>query len=70
MIGDTAYTSSFETGKTVGLDVHTHKKTFEIKQAGYTPIVSDGVRLFLVGYYALGGTGAEREVGRWRVTLG
>lgn len=55
VIGDTVYTSSFQTGKTVGLDVHTHKKTFELKQAGYTPMVSDGRRLFLVGYYVLAG---------------
>jgi outer membrane protein assembly factor BamB len=55
VIGHTAYTSSFETGKTIGLDVHTHKKTFELKQAGYTPVISDGLRLFLVGYYVLVG---------------
>ena len=42
MIGHTVYTSSFKTGRTIGLDALTHKKTFEIKQAGYTPVVSDG----------------------------
>jgi outer membrane protein assembly factor BamB len=55
VIGHTVYTSSFKTGKTIGLDVATHKKTFELKQAGYTPVVSDGKRLFLVGYYVLVG---------------
>jgi hypothetical protein len=30
-------------------------KTFELKQAGYTPVVSDGKRLFMVGYYVLVG---------------
>ena len=53
VIGHTVYTSSFKTQKTVGLDVRTHKKTFELDQAGYTPVVSDGKRLFLVGYYTL-----------------
>ncbi|HEX3239310.1 MAG TPA: PQQ-binding-like beta-propeller repeat protein [Solirubrobacterales bacterium] len=53
VIGHTAYTSSFKTGKTIGLDVRTHKKTFEIKQAGYTPVISDGRRLFLIGYFDL-----------------
>jgi len=53
VIGHTVYTSSFETEETVGLDVHTHKRTFHIKEAGYTPMVSDGERLFLVGYYDL-----------------
>lgn len=53
VVGHTVYTSSFKTDKTIGLDVGTHKKTFELKQAGYTPVVSDGKRLFLVGYYEL-----------------
>ncbi len=53
VIGHTVYTSSFQTDRTIGLDVHTHEKTFEIKQAGYTPVVSDGRRLFLVGYFEL-----------------
>jgi outer membrane protein assembly factor BamB len=53
VIGHTVYVSSFATGKTVGLDVRTHKKVFQIKQAGYTPMISDGRRLYLVGYYTL-----------------
>jgi outer membrane protein assembly factor BamB len=55
VIGHTVYISSFKTQKTLGLDVRTHKKTFEIKQAGYTPVVSDGKRLYLVGYFTLFG---------------
>jgi outer membrane protein assembly factor BamB len=53
VIGHTVYTSSFKTGTTLGIDALTHRKTFELKQAGYTPVVSDGRRLFLVGYYTL-----------------
>jgi outer membrane protein assembly factor BamB len=53
VIGHTVYTSSFETEETVGLDVHTHRPTFRMEEAGYTPMVSDGDRLFLVGYYDL-----------------
>ena len=53
VIGHTVYTSSFKTDKTVGLDTTTHKKTFELDQAGYTPMVSDGRRLYLVGYFEL-----------------
>jgi outer membrane protein assembly factor BamB len=53
VIGHTVYASSFKTQKTLGFDVRTHKKTFEIMQAGYTPMVSDGKRLYLVGYYTL-----------------
>ncbi len=55
VIGHTVYTSSFETKKTVGLDVKTHRKVFEWNDAGYTPMVSDGSRLYLIGYYTLVG---------------
>lgn len=55
VIGHTVYVSSFATGKTIGIDTGTHKKTFEMKQAGYTPIVSDGRRLYLIGYFVLVG---------------
>jgi outer membrane protein assembly factor BamB len=53
VIGHTVYVSSFATKKTIGIDVRTHKKDFEIEQAGYTPVVSDGRRLILVGYYTV-----------------
>jgi outer membrane protein assembly factor BamB len=53
VIGHTVYTASFETEETIGLDVHTHKPIFRMKESGYTPMVSDGERLFLVGYYDL-----------------
>jgi outer membrane protein assembly factor BamB len=53
VIGHTVYTSSFKTQETTGLDARTGRRTFHIKQAGYTPMVSDGKRLFLVGYYDL-----------------
>jgi outer membrane protein assembly factor BamB len=61
VIGHTAYTSSFKTGRTIGLDVDTHEKTFELKQAGYTPVVSNGRRLFLVGYYTFVGLEPARR---------
>jgi len=53
VVGHTVYTSSFETDKTIGLDVRSGRKTFEIDQAGYTPVVSDGRRLYLIGYFEL-----------------
>lgn len=53
VIGHTVYTSSFKTQVTSGFDVGTHKRTFHIKQAGYTPMISDGKRVYLVGYYDL-----------------
>jgi outer membrane protein assembly factor BamB len=53
VIGHTVYISSFATGKTIGIDVRTHKRDFEIGQAGYTPMISDGRRLILVGYFTV-----------------
>ncbi|HEY2479581.1 MAG TPA: PQQ-binding-like beta-propeller repeat protein [Solirubrobacterales bacterium] len=53
VIGHTVYVSSFVTKKTIGIDVLTHKKNFQIGQAGYTPVISDGRRLILVGYFTV-----------------
>jgi len=53
VIGHTAYVSSFATKKTIGIDVRTHKKNFEIGESGYTPMISDGRRLVLVGYFTV-----------------
>ena len=61
VIGHTVYTSSFKTREAIGIDVHTHKKTFQLRQAGYTPVVSDGRRLYLISYYALIGLQPTRH---------
>jgi outer membrane protein assembly factor BamB len=53
VIGHTVYTSSFQTRETTGLDARSGHRTFHMKQAGYTPMVSDGKRLYLIGYYDL-----------------
>jgi outer membrane protein assembly factor BamB len=53
VIGRTVYTSSFKTDKTIGLDARSGRKAFEVGQAGYTPVISDGRRLFLIGYFEL-----------------
>jgi outer membrane protein assembly factor BamB len=61
VIGHTVYTSSFKTRKAIGIDVRTHRKTFQLNQAGYTPMVSDGRRLYLIGYYELIGLDPTRR---------
>ncbi|HET7443520.1 MAG TPA: PQQ-binding-like beta-propeller repeat protein [Solirubrobacterales bacterium] len=53
VIGHTVFTSSFKTRKTVGIDVRDHRKVFFLRQAGYTPMISDGRKLYLVGYYTV-----------------
>jgi outer membrane protein assembly factor BamB len=61
VIGHTVYTSSFKTRETIGIDARTHRKTFQMRQAGYTPMVSDGRRLYLIGYYELIGLRPTRR---------
>ena len=61
VVGHTVYTSSFRADRTIGIDALSHRKTFELKQAGYTPVVSDGRRLYLVGYYVLVGLEPARR---------
>ncbi|HSR94189.1 MAG TPA: PQQ-binding-like beta-propeller repeat protein [Solirubrobacterales bacterium] len=53
VIGHTVYTSSFKTREAIGIDVRSHRKTFSLRQASYTPVVSDGRRLYAIGYYEL-----------------
>jgi len=55
VVGRTVYTSSFKTGKSIGIDIDSHKQTFSYDSPGYTPMISDGKNLFLVGYYTLHG---------------
>ncbi|HKB49827.1 MAG TPA: PQQ-binding-like beta-propeller repeat protein [Solirubrobacterales bacterium] len=61
VIGHTVYTSSFKTREAIGIDVRTHRKTFSLRQAGYTPVVSDGRRLYVVGYFGLIGLKPTRR---------
>jgi outer membrane protein assembly factor BamB len=53
VIDHTVYTSSFQTRDAIGIDVLTHRKTFQLHSAGYTPAVSDGRHLYLVGYFSV-----------------
>jgi outer membrane protein assembly factor BamB len=61
LIGHTVYTSSFKTRDSIGIDVRTHRKTFQMRQAGYTPVVSDGRRIYLIGYYEVIGLEPKRR---------
>ena len=61
VIGHTVYTSSFKTREAIGIDVRTRRKTFQLRQAGYTPMVSDGRRLYLISYYSLIGLQPSRR---------
>jgi outer membrane protein assembly factor BamB len=53
VVGDTVYTSSFHTQQAVGYATKSGKKVWHFAAPGYTPMISDGQRLFLVGYESL-----------------
>lgn len=50
VVGKTVYTSSFQTKKTYGLNAKTGKRVFEWGSAGFTPVISDGERVYLTGF--------------------
>ena len=53
VVGTTVYTSSFHTQEAVGLDTKSGDKVFHFAAPGYTPMISDGERLYLTGYESL-----------------
>jgi outer membrane protein assembly factor BamB len=53
VIGTTVYTSSFDTSKTVGLDARKGKPVWEWGSAGYEPMISDGQRVFMIGFQTI-----------------
>jgi len=53
VVGETVYTSSFQTRRTVGVDARTGKPVFRWGSAGFTPVISDGERAYLVGYQTI-----------------
>ncbi|MBK5110367.1 MAG: hypothetical protein JJE10_03250 [Thermoleophilia bacterium] len=55
MIGRTVYTSSFETVKSIGIDVHTRRRVFSFDSPGYTPMIWGGRNLYLFGYFTVHG---------------
>jgi outer membrane protein assembly factor BamB len=50
VIGTTVYTSSFKTQEMVGVSAKSGREVFHFAAPGYTPMISDGQRLFLIGY--------------------
>jgi len=49
IVGDIVYFSSFDAG-TTGLDVRSGKVRFRWPDGRYTPVISDGERIYLTGY--------------------
>ncbi len=53
VVGTTVYTSSFRTQEADGVDAKTGRRVWRFAAPGYTPMISDGVHLYLTGYESL-----------------
>lgn len=64
VIGNIVYFAELGTNDTIGLNTRTGRKVFGWGDGGYNPVISDGVRLYLVGYarmFALAPVSAQQQ---------
>ena len=52
-VGDIVYVAEFTHTTTLGLDMRTGKQLFRYKTGAYTPVISDGRRIYLTGYSSI-----------------
>jgi outer membrane protein assembly factor BamB len=52
-IGNIVYVAEFTDGTTNGYDMKTGKQVFHYETGTYTPVISDGRRIYLVGYSSI-----------------
>lgn len=52
-VGDIVYVAQFSTKATNGFDMKTGKQVFHYKTGTYTPVISDGRRIYLTGYSSI-----------------
>jgi outer membrane protein assembly factor BamB len=52
-VGDIVYVAEFSEGSTSGFMMRSGKKVFEYPYGTYTPVISDGRRLYLTGYSSI-----------------
>ncbi len=52
-VGEIVYVAEFTTGGTNGYDMKTGRQVFHYKNGTYTPVISDGRRIYLVGYSSI-----------------
>ncbi len=52
-VGDIVYAAEFEDTSTTGFAMKTGRPVFHYKTGAYTPVISDGRRIFLVGYSSI-----------------
>jgi outer membrane protein assembly factor BamB len=52
-VGNIVYAAEFTNGSTVGFAMKTGRQVFRYKTGTYTPVISDGRRIYLVGYSSI-----------------
>src|SRR4029077_15590090 len=52
-VGNIVYAAEFEDTTTVGLAMKSGRRVFRYKTGAYTPVISDGRRIYLVGYSSI-----------------
>jgi outer membrane protein assembly factor BamB len=52
-IGDIVYVAEFSSGSTNGYEMKSGRQVFHYKTGTYTPVISDGRRIYLVGYSSI-----------------
>jgi hypothetical protein len=52
-VGNIVYVAEFTHGTTNGYSMRTGKQVFHYKTGAYTPVISDGRRIYLVGYSSI-----------------
>lgn len=52
-IGNIVYVAEFSDGSTNGYDMKTGRQVFHYRTGTYTPVISDGRRIYLVGYSSI-----------------
>jgi outer membrane protein assembly factor BamB len=52
-VGNIVYVAEFTDGSTNGYDMKTGKQVFHYKTGTYSPVISDGRRIYLVGYSSI-----------------
>lgn len=55
VLGEVVYVAEFTNTTTFGFDVKTGSKVFRYKTGTYTPVISDGQRIYLTGYSSVHG---------------
>ncbi len=52
-VGNIVYVAEFTNTSTIGYDMRTGHRVFRYKTGAYTPVISDGHRIFLTGYSSI-----------------